>query len=347
MKISKSKINISKLYQMFNLSVYNFNLPIQRKTEIWDNERKSLLIHSIVNNLIIPPVYAIKEKRMLHFIDGKQRLTTIFDFLDNKFALDSNTPNFNDYELKNKKFNDLTDEIKNKILNYEIEIVKIEEVTNEEIEDLFFRLNNGVPLKSIETTRAILGNRIIKFIENIANTPFFVKKVSISKKAKQRYIDQELVLQSLMLIYNCDTGFSSKEIKAFAQTLKNTNLRNELMAKIQNTCYYLNEAFLKKERFLKKIHVPMLIKLVYEIQKNSWAITPSEFYNWAVKFFSNLPQEYQLAMLSGSAKKENVKKRFNIISEDFYNYFNEKISLSNINNFKNKEDILEINKNYA
>lgn len=334
MKYSQAHLPISKLYQMFQSQVFNFDLVIQRKSNIWDLKRKSLLIHSIISGFVIPPVYAIKEKRILHFIDGKQRLTTIFDYIDNNFELCKEIPKYSDYELAGKKFSDLPEELQEKIKNYEIEVIKIEDVTSNEIEDLFFRLNNGMPLKTIETTRAILGSRIIKFIESIAGTPFFSKKVNISKSAKQRYVDQELILQTLMLIHGADTGFSGKEIQEFAKLLKNNELRTELMAKMQNSCYFLNEAFTKKEKFLRKIHIPMIFKLVYDIQKNGWLITPKDFYKWSIEFFSNIPAEYQLAMLSGSAKKENVKKRINIISEHFYNYFRDRIQ----NNFNNQNE---------
>lgn len=72
----------------------DFNSPIQRKSGMWDAKRKGLLIHSILQNSIysVPTVYFRKDmvgdkKYQYSVIDGIQRITTVFDFIDNKFPL--------------------------------------------------------------------------------------------------------------------------------------------------------------------------------------------------------------------------------------------------------------------
>lgn len=325
MKTGKMEYTIKKLYDMYKKKTLNFDLAIQRKNGIWDLERQSLLIHSILTCYPIPSVCVLKEKRILSFLDGKQRLTAIFDFIDGNYALDKTIKNINNIEVKNTTFEDLSEEFKNKILEYQITAYQIENATDREIKELFYRLNNGVALKPIETTRAILGNKTIKFITQITSTPFFVHKANITKSARRRYIDQELVLQILMLISIPNTGFTSKEIKAFAKTLAEKSLRTELKATMENVCYYLNGAYLKKEKFLKKVNLPMIFKLVYDIQVNKYPIYNSDFYDWSVLFFENTSDTYKLACVAGSARKENVQKRLRIMQESFNEYFKDKI----------------------
>jgi mannose/fructose/N-acetylgalactosamine-specific phosphotransferase system component IIB/uncharacterized protein YfkK (UPF0435 family) len=326
MKTSKASWKVERLIKMYNTKKINFDLVIQRKNNIWDDKRKSTLIHSILAGYPIPALFASKEENVYHFLDGKQRLTTIFDYIEDKFPLHASTLPIDGTKIAGLKFSELPQDMQNKILAYEIDVIKIEEINQQEMEELFYRLNNGVPLRKIETTRAILGSRVLKFVESIASMDFFAEKVNISKSARNRYVDQELVLQILALIWNKDTGFSGKEIQAFAQELRNAEIRDSLKAKMQNACFYLNEAFPKKEKFLKKLHVPMLFKLVLDIVEKGemTTITPKDFGEWARYFFENLPEEYAEACKAGSARKENVQKRLSVMTQAFKDYFEKK-----------------------
>lgn len=320
MKTSKLVRPVERLFKMFEGRKINFDLVIQRKNNIWDVRRKSMFVHSILVGYPVPALFATKEDTMYHFLDGKQRLTSLFSYINNEFPLHSSLPAINGTEISGLRFSELPDELQQVINQYEIDIVKIEEVTQVEMEELFYRLNNGVPLKQIETTRAILGSKVLRFVENIASMDFFNEKVNLSKSARQRYVDQELVLQILALIQNNETGFSGKEMQVFVQTLRDVELRDELKSKIQNAAFYLNEAFTKKEKFLKKLHVPMLFKLALDIQESGNLIPPSAFRRWAEHFFANTPSDYSEACSSGSARKENVQKRITVMSKHFYTY---------------------------
>ncbi len=72
---------------------------IQRQSGQWDGDKlkKSLLIHSILANYPVPPIYCLKEpldeKNFSYSIlDGKQRLSTAFDYIDGRYPLDEETP---------------------------------------------------------------------------------------------------------------------------------------------------------------------------------------------------------------------------------------------------------------
>ena len=197
----------------------------------------------------------------------------------------------------------------------------MEEIEQAEMEELFFRLNNGVPLRSVELTRALLGGKVLKFVEQIANLPFFAEKVNLSPSARKRYVDQEIVLQFMALIQNKDTGFSGVEIQEFVKTLRDVEIRDELKARMQNASAFLNEAFLNKGKFLKKVHIPMLFKLALDVQSYGLLVTPKQFGEWATQFFADIPEAYALASSQGSAKKDNVQKRLAAISQSFNAYF--------------------------
>ncbi|TCJ98228.1 UNVERIFIED_ORG: uncharacterized protein DUF262 [Anoxybacillus amylolyticus] len=321
MKVLKSSIKTERLLKMNRAGNINFQLTIQRKEDIWDKKRKSLFIHSLLTNCPIPPIYATKETRTYHIIDGKQRLTTTFSFIENEFALDEETPSVQNEEVKGKRFQDLSESLQQQLLSFEFDVIRLEDITATELEQLFYRLNQGVPLRKIETTRAILGGQVLRFVEEIANTPFFQEKVNLSKAARKRFVDQEVVLQILMLLHRRDTGFSAKEMESFVKELKAKELQEELKTKIQNVCYYLNEAFPVKKKFLKKLHIPMIFLLALENQENDRIIPPKAFGEWAETFFSHLPNDYFSASQSGSARKENVQIRIQSMRRHHHDYF--------------------------
>ncbi|MCL6445002.1 MAG: DUF262 domain-containing protein [Alicyclobacillus sp.] len=322
MKTSRIRYKVSELHKMNEKGKISFELAIQRKRNIWDEKRQSKLIHSILAGYLIPNLSASKGDTKLLFLDGKQRLGSIFDYIDGKYAL-VDIPNVDDIELTGKTFGELPPELQQRILDYRFEIDLIEEATQEEMEEQFYRLNNGVPLRSIELIRASLGENVLKFVESIASMTFFDEKVKLSKAAKRRFVDQELVLQVLLLVHHPDTGFSSKEIRAFVQELRDRGIQDVLRAKIQNACAFLNQAFVDNEKykFLKKVHIPMLFKLVIDLQTYALNITPEQFAAWAQPFLENLPEEYKEASNAGSARKENVQRRMAIMREAFNEHF--------------------------
>ena len=68
-----------------------FNHPMQRKPGQWDIEQQSLLIHSILANFAVPQTYALQmfdgDYDSFSVLDGKQRLTTIYDYMKDGFKL--------------------------------------------------------------------------------------------------------------------------------------------------------------------------------------------------------------------------------------------------------------------
>ena len=87
--------NLKSMYD--EKETLSFNHPIQRQSAQWDNEQQSLLIHSMLANFPVPAVYVHKTESIevdakgkhsytYSVLDGKQRMTTVFSFINGEYA---------------------------------------------------------------------------------------------------------------------------------------------------------------------------------------------------------------------------------------------------------------------
>ena len=113
---TKSNMTITPKWLLKNELKIRFDLSIQRGF-VWDTERKSLFINSLIEGYPVPAFYALDntEDDFLWMLDGKQRLGTVLDYLKEEFALSKNTPNINDVDVAGLKFSELPEDSKMKL----------------------------------------------------------------------------------------------------------------------------------------------------------------------------------------------------------------------------------------
>jgi hypothetical protein len=118
--------------------------PQYQREYIWSlrTELPSRLIESLLLEIPIPPIYFGKvASGRLEVIDGQQRLTTMINFVSNKFRLQRLQRMGS---LNGKLFRDMTEEHQNKVLDAPIRSVVIDAGHNTELRyEIFERLNRG------------------------------------------------------------------------------------------------------------------------------------------------------------------------------------------------------------
>lgn len=176
MNKSTLPVGIKTLIGWKNKGTLTFDNPIQRSGSQWTLLQKSLLIHSILMGYPVPNCYFLKSKNengdtVYDCLDAKQRLTSIFDFAEGKYELHSATPacTFDgcDYDLANLSFDELADDLKDEILGCRLSIFCLEECTDEEVEEIFARLNNSTPLSPIQKCRSVMSTELARWTKEI------------------------------------------------------------------------------------------------------------------------------------------------------------------------------------
>ena len=175
--------------------------PDFQRNEVWSRAAQIMLIDTIIKGIPIPKIYI---KSIMHdgntyrvVIDGQQRLTAILKFTKNKLRL--NKPYTGIYE--GYSFSGLPDEVQNEILRYKIDINEIFNPSDEEIRDLYSRVNKyTVQLNKQELRRADFPGRFIKLAEDLSELPFFETAKIFSTKQRRRMIDVEFIEELLTIL---------------------------------------------------------------------------------------------------------------------------------------------------
>lgn len=120
---------------------------------VWDIVKASRLIESILLDIPLPVIYLSQEKDSREYvIDGQQRLTSFFSFIDGKlpdpllpFGKDFKLNNLNVFtELNGVFFKDLPKELQKKIRYYKVRTITFRKESEQDLKfEVFERLNTG------------------------------------------------------------------------------------------------------------------------------------------------------------------------------------------------------------
>ncbi len=171
----------------------------QRMAGVWDHERKSRLIESILIRFPLPAFYfdSSDDKKWL-IVDGLQRITTIKEFvLDETLKLSG--LEFLDSETFNgKSFGDLPRDFQRRVKETKITAYLIKAGTPDEVKfNLFKRINTGgMPLSAQEIRHALNQGKPADWVKKLSKLEVFKKATGYSINPS-RMLDRDYVTRFL------------------------------------------------------------------------------------------------------------------------------------------------------
>jgi hypothetical protein len=209
MRCNRETFSVGTIYH--DRRTMNMDPTYQRDGGVWSLAKQQLFVDSLVNGFDIPKIYVhdVDGQGGYNYavVDGKQRIGTVLRFLDNGFAFG---PDFvytgskiDDPPLAGQKYGDLAAATQDRFRDCKLDVVVIRTREEEEIEELFSRLNNGEKLNAAESRNA-LGGKVCTLIRDLADDPFIKGKLGFKNN---RYAHYEV---SAKLLYLEDESAKAK-----------------------------------------------------------------------------------------------------------------------------------------
>jgi hypothetical protein len=151
--------------------------PDFQRPAVWSRSQKQLLIDTILRGYDIPKLYWRKtgsNPDRYDVVDGQQRLRAIFEFHAGEFALPKDAEPIGDISVAKLKYADLPDDLRLQFDTYSLDVIVLSDTGEEEVREMFLRLQNGTTLKAQERRNAMPG-KMRDFVRELAAHPFFEK----------------------------------------------------------------------------------------------------------------------------------------------------------------------------
>lgn len=309
-----------------------FNLqPDFQRGFVWKPEQQIALIDSLIKGFDICPIYLWvndpnNEQGKMSVIDGQQRLTTIFRFLNNDLVLNVNKCKTLPQELNAMVFENMPKEYQDIINRYNLYFVEIT-ATLDEVEQMFQRMQNGTKLKAVEIRNANSG-KLRDFVKTCVDYDLF-KAFKVNKNTMQ--ID-EAIQQMLMLETNNYEPMSLKnksvDVESFFQKYSVEGVPEKIQAHTREVLEFLSENVPDRtKKLFRRINIVPLYVTVSrnfkDIKKKK--ITSEKVWEWFAEFIDKKHTApgcpYKCACGAGSADKDKVGTRLEIMNDDFVESF--------------------------
>lgn len=289
MRRSPTMQDISWFLDLKEREQLNLDPPYQRLS-VWSANDKRFFIDTILNDYPAPPVFLHKEinehgRATYHVVDGRQRLETIFDFIDGNVKIPSD---FSEPSLQNKRWDDLDSEFRSKYWNYEIIVEMIPDVKDDKlIRDIFDRINrNSRTLSRQEMRHARYDGWFIGVVEKEAeNKEWKDFKISTPGKSKRMMDIQFISELYAVILRNGISSFKQDDIDKLYADFDDID--------VEDNADFVDDSCSKFK------HIKSIVKNLYKLQPRV-----NEYFRFNVHFYTlwsyiylnceNLPKEEDL-----------------------------------------------------
>ncbi|BDV41212.1 hypothetical protein GURASL_01350 [Geotalea uraniireducens] len=172
--------------------------PDFQRDFVWPPTKQSRLIESCLMRIPLPVFYVAEAKDgKIVVVDGLQRLTTFYRFINNQFSLtglgEGRDGTKQESPLLNKKFNGLSITLQERLEDTQLTLYILDAKAPERAKlDIFERVNGGVPLTRQQMRNCLFNGNATKLLKRAAENELFLKVTggSLDKKSMR---DREVI----------------------------------------------------------------------------------------------------------------------------------------------------------
>jgi uncharacterized protein with ParB-like and HNH nuclease domain len=286
-KPEPSRISIDDVVRLMNKRRFLIRPSYQRQ-EVINPSKASSIIESILLGITLPAIFIFKrEDGVSEVIDGQQRLLTLLGFIGTEYIDEkakSQTSKNHKFTLKKlrilkeiegKKFDSLNEDQKNKIFDFPLYIVEIDQIRNPQFDpiDLFIRLNDKpYPIRenSFEMWNSWVDVDIIERIKELKasiDSWFYLKQLR-THNDRDRMENEELITSLIFLEYSKIVSGSQKTLDIHQKTdrlnarvgdkVQISNMLSDIRENETNKKNQFDLAFKNTKGFIKKLKYVLL-----------------------------------------------------------------------------------------
>ncbi len=194
-KIDQAQFSIFELKRRYDRGSICIDPDFQRN-DVWSTRQKSELIESVVMGIPLPLIYlAENADGKLVVVDGRQRLTAFFEFLENKFRLRDLKilRQINGMNLKEIDQNKMYSQYVTMVEDTQLVVQIIKYPTKDRVRfDIFDRVNRGgTPLNKQEMRNALYQGNATRLLNRLSKLDNFGRATGnaiSSKHMKDKYV---------------------------------------------------------------------------------------------------------------------------------------------------------------
>ena len=218
--------------------------PDFQRDFIWDEEKQSKLIESVLMRIPLPVFYLAEDPQgRMVVVDGLQRLSTFKRFVTGRLKLKLRDQN----ELDGRLFPELSPKLQNRIEDCNLTLYVIDAKVPERARlDIFERVNSGVPLTRQQMRNSLYTGEGTRFLKEEAQSDLFLRVTGNSLRSStmrdREFVNRFCGFQLLSLDdYRGDmdaflaetlkrmNGLSRDELKKLATEFRNGLENNSLV----------------------------------------------------------------------------------------------------------------------
>lgn len=338
-KIETEKFSIFELKRKTEEKKEIIMDPEFQRRYVWTPKQKKELIESILMGIKLPSFYFAERqsdgKKIV--VDGKQRLITLFDFLNNKFSLN----NLNILKEEKGYFKELDGTLQSKIEDYQIDVNIIKASTPERVMfDIFDRINRGgTRLNNQEMRNALYQGKSTKLLKEFAESEIFL---DVTEKSinPQRMKDTYVVLRFLTFYL-----WKNKQAKdKYGNLIEYKSDMNDFLGR---TMEYINDISDDEINELKQVFYRTMNNVKHVIEKDAFRLPKKQHTETTktIKRPMNMPLfDTVCYLLSGEISAEKypiLKEKYQelLVNDEYMKAIT--IQVDNIQALNKRFDIIE------
>jgi 5-methylcytosine-specific restriction endonuclease McrA len=296
--------------------------PDWQRSYIWNQKDEALLIDTIVRQMPMPKFFLTEEYdtrkgASVHYaVDGQQRLTAIYKFLNNKFPVEIGGRDY--------YFRDLDRQTQQKVTTYRLSGHYLQDFTQADINFLFQRLNRtGVKLTNAEVWHnEFYDTNVLRTLEDIQqeHKHYYPSIVYTDDNIKRMLPLDDITDLCNCLLHESVEGGSKNELAGFLGRWKDmsptdaSKLKSTFRKTVRNLQEVLTKADLESSLYGKRTHFLSLFLGVGLLMREYYLLSDTKkLKSDLLDFIENQPEEYEESVLGAIRQRAKRKSRVELL----------------------------------